>query len=87
MSNINAEKVKNAFMKRGVNLLQNQNNVIDEDDDESLVLSDEEVMTLGGYLLDARKAMNDALETINEALEMLGVDESDGSELMDGSLM
>lgn len=80
MSNINAEKVKNAFMKRGVNLLQNQNNVIDEDDDESLVLSDEEVMTLGGYLLDARNA-------INEALEILGVDESDGSELMDGSLM
>jgi len=79
MSSISVEKVKNAFMKRGVNLLQNQNNVIDEDD-ESLVLSDEEVMTLGGYLLDARNA-------INEALEMLGVDESDGSELMDGSLM
>jgi len=80
MSSISVEKVKNAFMKRGVNLsLQNQNNVIDEDD-ESLVLSDEEVMTLGGYLLDARNA-------INEALEILGVDESDGSELMDGSLM
>lgn len=78
MSSINVEKVKNAFMKRGVNLLQNQN--IDVDDDESLVLSDEEVMTLGGYLLDARNA-------INEALEILGVDESDGSELMDGSLM
>lgn len=79
MSNIDVEKVKHEFMKRGVNLLQNQNSSVDEDD-ESLVLSDEEVMTLGGYLLDARNA-------INEALEMLGVDESDGSELMDGSLI
>lgn len=80
MSSISVEKVKNAFMKRGVNLsLQNQNNITDEDD-ESLVLSDEQVMVLGGYLLDARSA-------INEALEILGVDESDGSELIDGSLM
>ena len=86
MSNINAEKVKNAFMKRGVNLLQNQNYVIEEGDDESLILSDEAVMTLGGYLLDARNAMNEALDAINEVLEMIGVDESDGSELMDGSL-
>lgn len=80
MSSVSVEKVKNAFMKRGVNLsLQNQNNITDEDD-ESLVLSDEQVMVLGGYLLDARSA-------INEALEILGVDESDGSELIDGSLM
>lgn len=81
MSSVSVEKVKNAFMKRGVNLsLQNQNNNAIDEDDESLVLSDEQVMTLGGYLLDARSA-------INEALEILGVDESDGSELIDGSLM
>lgn len=81
MSSVSVEKVKNAFMKRGVNLsLQNQNNNTIDEDDESLVLSDEQVMTLGGYLLDARSA-------INEALEILGVDESDGSELIDGSLM
>ena len=81
MSSISVEKVKNAFMKRGVNLsLQNQNNNTIDEDDESLVLSDEQVMVLGGYLLDARSA-------INEALEILGVDESDGSELIDGSLM
>lgn len=81
MSSVSVEKVKNAFMKRGVNLsLQNQNNNTIDEDDESLVLSDEQVMVLGGYLLDARSA-------INEALEILGVDESDGSELIDGSLM
>lgn len=81
MSSVSVEKVKNAFMKRGVNLsLQNQNNNAIDEDDESLVLSDEQVMVLGGYLLDARSA-------INEALEILGVDESDGSELIDGSFM
>jgi len=63
--------LKEAFSMRGKNLEELQ----EGEEDESLVLTDEEVLTIGSYLLDARSA-------INEVLEILGVGEFDGSELL-----
>ena len=69
--------LKEAFSIRGKNLEELQ----EGEEDESLVLTDEEVFTIGSYLLDARSA-------INEVLEILGVGESDGSELLgDGEMI
>ena len=68
--------LKEAFSIRGKNLEELQ----EGEEDESLVLTDEEVLTIGSYLLDARNA-------INAVLEILGVGESDGSELLGDELI
>ena len=68
--------LKEAFNARGKNLEELQ----EGEEDESLVLTDEEVLTIGSYLLDARSA-------INEVLEILGIGESDGSELLNNELI